>query len=119
MSMTWWQEYYDHIDNKRVDELEKLTADDVVLNMANMPPVEGVRDVMDGQREFLGSLESLTHNFVNTWEVDDTAILESVVAYVRRDGRHVDLPCVSVVHRSGEKVDSVRVYMDTAPLFAE
>lgn len=118
MARTWWQVYYDHIDNRNVDELEKLTADDIVLSMGNSPPVSGVRAVMDGQREFLGSLQSITHHFQNTWEVDDTAVLEAVVAYVRRDGRRVDLPCVSVVRRSGEKVDSVRVYMDAGPLFA-
>lgn len=48
MTMSWWKQYYDHIDNQRVDELEKLTADDVVLQMSNMPPVEGIRMVMDG-----------------------------------------------------------------------
>ena len=119
MARTWWQEYYDHIDNKDVDGMEKLTADDVVLTMGNMPPASGVRAVMDGQREFFGSLQSITHHFKNTWEIGDTAVLEAVVAYVRQDGRHVDLPCVSVVHRNGEKVDSVRVYMDAGPLFAE
>lgn len=56
---------------------------------------------------------------MNTWEVDDTAILEAIVTYVRLDDQRVELPCVSVVHRTGEMVDNVRVYMDLGPLFAD
>lgn len=119
MSSTWWQDMYDDIDNQRLDSLEARLAEDVVVTMAGNPPVVGRDTVMAGQREFLASFRSLSHDFTNTWEVDDTAILEAVVTYLRHDGQAVGVPCVSIVTRNGDdQVDSVRIYLDLAPVFA-
>ena len=86
--------------------------------MAGSTPVVGVDDVIGGQREFFCLFKSLRHSFVNTWEVDDTAILEAVVTYVRHDDNAVDVPCTTILHRVDGLVDSVRVYLDLAPVFA-
>lgn len=115
---TWWQDFYGDIDNQRLDSLEKRLADDVVVTMAGNPPVTGVSDVIEGQRKFFTMFRSLRHNFVKTWELNDDAILEAVVTYVRHDGDAVEVPCTTILHRANDLVDSVRIYLDLTPLFA-
>lgn len=115
---TWWQDYYDDVDNQRLDALEARHTADVVVTMAGTPAIHGIDDAMAGQRQFLTLFKSLSHNFVNAWEVDDTAILEAIVTYVRHDGESVDVPCTTILHRTEGLVDSVRVYLDLAPVFA-
>ena len=118
MSTTWWQDFYSDIDNQRLESLGSRLAEDVVVTMAGNPPVAGRDAVIAGQREFLATFRSLRHDFTNTWEVDGAAILEAIVTYVRHDGRAVEVPCVSILTRSGGLVDSVRIYIDLAPLYA-
>ncbi len=118
MSNTWWQEYYDDIDNQRLDSLGSRTAQNVVVRTAGFPAVEGLENVLNGQREFFSTFKSLRHDFTNTWEVEDTAVLEAIVTYTRHDETSVEVPCVSILHRTDELVDSVRIYLDLAPIYA-
>ncbi|SDF46914.1 SnoaL-like domain-containing protein [Lentzea fradiae] len=118
MSSTWWQAMYDDIDNKRFESLEARFTEDVVVTLAGNPPAVGRDVAMAEQREFMESFRSLRHQFTNTWEVDDTAILEGVVTYERHDGKTVEIPGATVVTRSGDLVDTVRIYLDLAPLYA-
>jgi hypothetical protein len=64
----------------------------------------------------IGALE---HDFVNKRQVDDTTILEFRVDYTRSNGSYVTVPCTSILHRDGELVDSLRVYIDVAPVFEQ
>lgn len=118
MSAPWWQEYYADIDNQRLDSLESRTAKNVVVRMAGSPPLEGVANAIAGQKEFLTMFKSLHHDFINTWEVGGTAVLEAIVTYVRHDGQSVEVPCVSILTQTDGLVDSIRVYLDLAPVFA-
>lgn len=45
--------------------------------------------------------------------------MEFSVDYTRADGSHVTVPSLSILHRDGELVDSLRIYTDAAPVFAE
>jgi hypothetical protein len=86
--------------------------------MAGQSPVHGIDQVMAGQRQWMTMFRSLSHHFVNAWEIDDTTVLEAVVTYVRHDDRSVDVRCTTILHRTNDLVDSVRVYIDVAPVFA-
>lgn len=114
----WWQDYYDDVDNQRLDSLEARHAKDVLVTVAGTPTLHGIADAMAGQREFLTLFKSLRHDFVNTWEIGDTAVLEAVVTYVRHDDQSVEVPCTTILHRTDDLVDSVRMYLDLAPVFA-
>lgn len=118
MSTTWWQDLYSDIDNQRIDSMGARLAEDIVFTMGGNPPVEGRDAVVAGQIEFFKSMRSLSHKFVNTWEADGSTLLESVVTYVRHDGRAVEVPGLSILTRRGELVDNIRVYIDLAPLYA-
>ncbi len=119
MSLTWWQQYWDDMDHWRLDAVEAQTHPDIVVRTGNNASVVGIENVMAGRRRFATQITSMQHEFVHIWVSDDTAVLESLVTYVRHDGSSVQLPCVSIAHRRDGLVDAVRVYIEQGPLFGE
>ena len=114
----WVHDYYDDVDNMRLDEWVARHSDDVVLKFGNNPPAQGQDEIAQNIGQFWSTIGGLKHDFVNSYEVDSTTILELNVDYTRADGAHVTVPCTSFLHRDGELVDELRVYIDLAPVFA-
>lgn len=114
----WINDYYDDVDHMRLDDWLARHTDDVVVKFGNNPPARGKEEVGGNIGYFWTLIGGLKHNFVNTYEVDGTTICELAVDYTRKDGSHVTVPCTSFLHRDGDLVDELRVYIDLAPVFA-
>jgi hypothetical protein len=115
----WFHAYFDDVDNMRLDEFVARHSDDVEVRFGNNPPAHGKEEVAQNIGQFWSMIGGLKHNFVNTWEVGDTTILESKVEYTRTDGARVTVPSTTFLHRDGELVDSLRIYIDLEPVFAQ
>jgi ketosteroid isomerase-like protein len=115
----WIRDYYDDVDNMRLGELVSRHSDDVVVQFGNNPPARGKDEIAQSFGQFLSMIGGLKHTFVNTSEVDGTTIVEASIDDTRADGSHVIVPSASILHRSGDLVDSLRVYVDLAPVLAE
>ena len=115
----WTRDYFDDVDNMRLDEWIARHSDDIVVRFGNNPPAHGKAEVAGNIGHFWSLIGGLKHTLVNTWEVDETAIVEADIDYLRKDGATVKVPCISILHRAGDLVDDVRVYIDLAPVFAE
>ena len=115
----WLRDYYDELDTGRLDSWTERNAEDIVFQMGNLPPIEGREQVLAAERHFLTTISSHSHRFVNVFVDGDTSVLEAVVTYHRLDGNQVDVPVTTILHRRDELVDSARVYLDIAPVYAE
>lgn len=115
----WISAYYDDVDHMRMDEWVARHTDDIVVTFGNNPPARGKEQIAENIGYLWSTIDGLKHNFVNTFEVDGTTILELKVDYTRKDGDLVTVPCTTIIHRTGELVDSMRIYIDLAPVFAE
>lgn len=116
--MSWVHDYYHTVDTMNMDAYLAYHTDDVRLRFANNPTAEGKAAVAGGLHHLWEALSSLKHDFTEIWEVDNVAIVEANITYVRKDGHTVVLPCVTVLRRQGDLVDDVRINMDLSPLFA-
>ncbi len=114
----WVSDYYDDVDHMRLDEWVARHSDDVVVQFGNNPPAHGKEEVAQNIAGFWSMIGGLKHTVLRKFEVDGTTILELDVDYTRSDGGHVVVPCTSILHRSGDLVDSLRIYIDLAPVFA-
>lgn len=114
----WLRDYYDDVDNMRMPEYINHHTDDVVVKFANNPPAVGKAEVEQSLGHFWEMIAGLKHNFVNVYTDGDTTVLEADIDYGRKDGGHVTVPCTTILHRQGELVDQVRIYLDLAPVFA-
>lgn len=116
--MSWVHDYYHAVDSMSMDAYLAWHTDNVRLRFSNNPTAQGKEAVASGLTQLWDSLQSLKHEFSAIWEVDNVAIAEANITYVRKDGHTVVLPCVTVLRRAGDLVDDVRIYMDLSPLFA-
>ena len=114
----WLREYYDDVDNMRLDEFVNRHTDDVVVKFANSPAAIGKEEVAHAIGGFWQMIGGLRHDFVNVYNDGDSTILEADIDYERKDGSHVTVPSTSVLHRRGPLVDQLRIYLDLAPVFA-
>jgi ketosteroid isomerase-like protein len=114
----WLREFYDDVDNGRIDSLAERCTEDLSFQVGGMSPINGRAAVMEAERQFLTSITSHSHRFINVFNDEDTTVMEAVVTYIRVDGTAVDVPCTSILHRSDELVDSIRVYLDITPVYA-
>lgn len=114
----WLSEYYDDVDNMRLEEFVNRHTDDVVVKFANNPPAVGKEQVAQAIGGFWQMIGGLRHDIVNVYSDGDATIVEAEIDYARKDGNHVMVPATSILHRRGTLVDSLRVYLDLAPVFA-
>ena len=114
----WLREFYDQVDGSNVDAFTEYCAEDVSFQMGAFPPIQGLAEVMEAERQFLTTIDSHSHRFVNVFTDGDTSVLEAVVTYIRLDGASVEVPCTTILHRTEGKVDSIRVYLDISPVYA-
>jgi ketosteroid isomerase-like protein len=114
----WLREYYDDVDNMRLQEFVDRHTDDVVVKFGNNPPAVGKAEVEQAIGYFWTLIGGLRHNFTNVYTAGDTTIVEADIDYTRKDGGQVTVPCTSVLHQRDGLVDQLRVYLDLAPVFA-
>lgn len=115
----WVRHYYDDVDNMRLEEYLNWHTPDVTVQFANNPTAHGREQVGGAIGHFWQLIGGLKHTFVNVWETEDgTSIVEALIDYTRLDGEVVTTPCVTLLHRVEAGVDSVRIFLDLAPVFA-
>jgi ketosteroid isomerase-like protein len=112
----WVRDFYADVDaGNGAAALERL-ATDVQLQF-------GARAVANGREAARSTFAAVHHGFVdvshefrNVWQAGDTAICEFVATYRLSDESLLPLPTLTVLRRRGEKIASMRVYMDEGPL---
>lgn len=115
----WVQRYYDDVDHMRMDEFLAWHTPDVRVRFANHPEAAGHEQVRGAIGHFWEAIGGLKHDITHVWEQSDgTAVVEANIDYTRKDEHVVTIPCTTILHRAGEKIDSVRIYMDGTPIFA-
>jgi SnoaL-like domain len=115
----WVTRYYDDVDNMRMQEFLAWHTPDVTVQFANNPHAHGSTDVSGAIGHFWQVIGGLKHNLLHVWEVaDGTTVVEAAIDYTRLDGAVVTTPCVTLLHRVEAGIDSVRIFLDLAPVFA-
>ena len=116
--MAWWHEFYTSVDKKSIKELESWFSDDIVLQFGNWPHVHGRAAALETLDQFFGNISGISHTLLSAVSQDGLTAVESIVTYTRLDGSNVPLPAATLLERDGEKIKSLRIYVDQAPLFA-
>ena len=114
----WFSDMYDSNDAMRLDEFAANLAPDVRLVVGNNPPINGWEAAKQGIGYFWSTIAGLKHRTVNVAESNGLTFLEANVEYLRKDGRSVTVPAVTVLERNGDLVKSLRIYIDVAPVYA-
>jgi ketosteroid isomerase-like protein len=113
----WVLKMYRDADSLNADRAMSWLTPDVVQRMGNAPETHGAAQARTGYEHMLGAVKSMSHQFLNIWDVDPTTtVAEALCTYVRKDGRTLTLPATTILRRRGDKVCDIRVYIDPGPL---
>jgi len=114
----WFSDWYASIDAMRLDEFAAGLAPDVKVVVGNNPVMNGRQAVKEGIGHFFSTINGIKHHLVNVAESNGLTFLEANVEYLRKDGKTVTIPAVTVLERNGDLVKSLRIYFDVAPVYA-
>jgi hypothetical protein len=114
----WFSDLYANVDAMRLEEFAAGLAPDVEVVVGNNPPMKGRQAAKEGIGHFFSTIQGLRHNVINIVEGEGLTFLEGKVDYLRKDGREVAVPVVTVLERKGDLVKSLRIYFDVAPVYA-
>jgi limonene-1,2-epoxide hydrolase len=105
------------LDDRDVAKLAGMVTDDIRLQFASQPPVDGKEAFIDELEASLASVAGFEHEIHAAWDVGDAVVLEMTVHYRRLDGTSISLPCCNIFRYSGALIADYRVYMDIAPVY--
>src|SRR5262245_41121381 len=114
----WLADMYASVDAMRLDEFVACLAPDVEVVVGNNPAMKGRQAAKEGIGYLFSTIQGLKHSFVNVVAGQGLTFLEANVEYLRKDGRTVVVPAVTVLERNGDLVKSLRIYFDVAPVYA-
>ncbi len=113
----WVTEFFRRADALDADGVAELLTDDVALNFGNWDTQSGRDAVRQTFADFYSSIAGMSHSFVNVWEVNGGAIVESKVTYSKSEDEHVEIPAMTFLSQAGDKISGIRIYIDMAPLY--
>jgi ketosteroid isomerase-like protein len=114
----WFSDLYASIDAMRLDEFTAGLAPDVEVVVGNNPAMNGRQAAKEGIGSFFSTIDGIKHHLVNVAESGGLTFLEANVEYLRKDGKTVTIPAVTVLERNGDLVKSLRIYFDVGPVYA-
>jgi hypothetical protein len=107
---------YEDVDANRGPAVLARFAPDVELQFGARPVVTGVEDAQRTLGSVHENFVSVSHRFVNVWELGDTTICEFEATYLLPNGEHLPLPTLTILRGSNGLIESMRVYIDEGPL---
>ncbi len=110
--------YLTAMDNKDVDAYGQFLADDVEMFFNNKAFGQGKETILQGLGNYWQSFDTIEHDLINIYGSDDNYVLEALNHYKRHDGTVAMVKAVAFTDLDDKgKVKSVRLYMDTTPVF--
>lgn len=113
-----WSSLFAAIDGRDARAFAAFLTPDGEFRFGNAPAVRGRAAVEVAVAGFFAAIGGCRHRLLRSWEGADHVACEGEVTYARLDGRHVTVPFVNVFALRGREIESYRIYIDNAPLWA-
>jgi ketosteroid isomerase-like protein len=116
--MSTTTEVFADVDRMDAKAFASHLAEDCLLRFGNADEVVGRGAIEEAIAGFFTTINGISHQIVDQWDVDNTTIVQLEATYTRKDDRKVTLPAVAVWRQSDELIDDYRIYVDQAPVYA-
>ncbi len=116
--MSTTTEVFADVDRMDAKAFASHLAEDCLLRFGNADEVAGRGAIEEAIAGFFTTINGISHQIVDQWDVDNTTIIQLEATYTRKDDRKVTLPAVAVWRRGSELIDDYRIYVDLGPVYA-
>ncbi len=100
------------------DEYVSYFTDDAVYKVGNAEAVVGPESIRRLAASVIHLIEKVSHDVKNIWELGDTLICEMELRYLRKDGKTVTVPNLTIVRFEGDRVRSYQAFLDASSVFS-
>ena len=107
---------YAVVDSRQADGLIPFLAEDVCFRLGSNEAISGRKDVVEVNRQFFVSIEGMSHEVDEIWEMPQGGGCTGWVHYERLDGSECSIPFATVLGLRDGLVADYRVYVDVSPL---
>lgn len=111
------EKLFDAVHRNDFQSYAKCFTEDAEYKVANFPPVYGPKDIEAFGARITPMFERVLHDVKDSWQVGDLFISQLEVAYHRKDGKVVKVPCLDFIRIENGKVKSLHAYIDATPAF--
>ena len=92
-------------------------TDNPVYQFGNFDVCLDKESIKKSADNFFSQIRAVYHEIKMMWEVGDVVFVEMDVAYWRKDGSMISLPCCDIFRVEGDKFSELRIFMDVNPVF--
>lgn len=92
-------------------------TDTPVYQFGNFDVCLDKQSIKKSADNFFSQINAVYHEIKAMWEVGDVVFVEMDVAYWRKDGSMISLPCSDIFRVEGDKFSELRIFMDVNPVF--
>jgi len=113
----WLHEMFAALDADGVPGLFPYLHEDVKFRFGSFPAGRG-REMFDQTwKAISSSIESLSHELLDTWESESSAICRGNVTYALTDGSRVTVPFANVFYLQDGRITDYLIYVDASAVF--
>jgi ketosteroid isomerase-like protein len=116
--MTTTTDVFADVDRMDAKAFASHLAESCVLRFGNSDEIVGRDAIEEAIAGFFTTINGISHEIVDQWNVDGTTITQLEATYTRKDDRQVTVPAAVVWRRGSELIDDYRIYVDQTPVYA-
>jgi len=110
------RELYQHVDNLDLKGLETLLSNNIHFRLGNFDSVNGIKDVLEANKNFFKSIRSMTHKIDKILVQGDEVACNGSVDYIRLDGSDHAITFATILKLDADKIIDYLVYADVSGL---
>lgn len=113
----WLADLFEAIDKKDSNAFESFLSRDCVFRFGNEPPVEGAQGTKAFVEWFFESIDSLSHDILETWDTPAGKVCHGFVSYTRLNGSTLTVPFCNIFKHDGVGITDYLIFADTSQLY--
>jgi hypothetical protein len=105
------------IDEKNAASFTAFLAPDCTFRFGNGEPVKGKENVTQYVAGFLDSIEGLSHDIADAWDVPEGKVCHGFVTYTRKDLSALRVPFATILKTGTAGISEYLIFADISQLY--
>ena len=119
LEIMWIDQLFEAIDCKDAEKFVSFIAPSGLFRFGNMPPVEGKENIKISVNAFFESIESISHQLIDIWDVPEGKVCHGNVSYTRKNGSVLTVPFSNILKGKERNITEYLIFADTSNLYEE
>ena len=115
----WITQMFDAIDRKDTSAFLNYLAPSCIFRFGNMPAAEGIDNIETTVAYFFESINALSHQLTDIWQVPEGIICHGTVSYTRHDNSVLTVPFSNILKGKENEISEYLIFADTSELYQQ